>query len=201
MTTKVLVVGASGVLGSAVVTALEAAGDEVIGVSRSTDPGVDVLDDASIGALLERVGEVDAVVATIGSVPFVATPEATTEQFSEGIAGKLMSQVSLVLQAIPHVRDGGSFTLTTGILGQHPIAGSVIAGTVNGGIESFVIGAATDLPRRLRINVVSPNVIEEALPVYGPYFPGFRAVPAAEAAQAYVRSVHGVQTGQVFRVW
>lgn len=198
---RVLVVGASGTLGSAVVAALTEAGDDVVAVSRSTAPAVDLTDIASIDALFEQIGQVDAVVSATGSVPFVATPEATAEQFAQGIAGKLTSQINLVLRAIPHLRDGGSFTLTTGILAQHPIKGSVITGTVNGGLEAFVNTAATDLPRGQRINAVSPNVIEEALPRYGPFFPGFPAVPAAAAAQAFVRSVHGVQTGQVFRVW
>ena len=33
---------------------------------------------------------------------------------------------------------------------------------------------------------------------YHASFPGFVPVPAAEVGQAFVRSVHGVQTGQVF---
>lgn len=198
---RVLVVGASGTLGRAVAAALTAAEDEVVGASRSTDPGVDLTDPASIDDLFGRIGQVDAVVSATGSTPFVATPEATSQQFAEGLAGKLTSQISLVLRAVPHVRDGGSFTLTTGILAQHPISGSVITGTVNGGLEAFVTAAATDLPRGIRVNAVSPTVLEEALPTYGPFFPGFPPVPAAAAAQAFVRSVHGVQTGQVFRVW
>lgn len=198
---RVLMIGATGVLGSAVAQALTAVGDEVVGVSRSTEPMVDLTSISSIAALLDKVGDVDAVVSATGSVPFVSTSETTAEQFEQGITNKLTSQINLVLQAVPHVRDGGSFTLTTGILAQHPIAGSVIAGTVNGGLESFVTAAATDLPRGLRINAVSPNVLEEALPKYAPFFPGFHSVTAAEAAQAFVRSVHGVQTGQVFRVW
>lgn len=198
---RVLVVGASGTIGRAVVDALTTAGDDVVAVSRSTEPAVDLTDTSSIDALFGQVGKFDAVVSATGTAPFVPTPEATQEQFAQGIAGKLTSQINLVLHALRHVRDGGSFTLTTGILAQHPIAGSVISGTVNGGLEGFVTAAATDLPRGLRINAVSPNVIEEALPKYGPFFPGFHAVTAAEAAQAFVRSVHGVQTGQVFRIW
>jgi hypothetical protein len=56
------------------------------------------------------------------------------------------------------------------------------------------------MPRGLRINVVSPGVIEEAMAVYAPYFRGFEPVPAARAALAYAKSVEGHQTGQVYRV-
>ena len=45
--------------------------------------------------------------------------EAGPEHFAEGIAGKLTSQINLVLRGVPHVSDGGSFTVVTGILGQH----------------------------------------------------------------------------------
>lgn len=198
---KVLVVGASGTIGRAVVDALLDVGDEVVAVSRSTDPSVDLTDLRSIDALFEQVGTVDAVVSATGSAPFVTMAEAGPEHFAEGIAGKLTSQINLVLRGVPHVSDGGSFTVVTGILGQHPIAGSLVSGTVNMGVEGFVTAAATDLPRGLRINAVNPTVIEEALPTYGPFFRGFPPVTAAEAAAAFVRSVHGVETGQVLRVW
>lgn len=198
---KVLVVGASGTIGRAVVNALLDIEDEVVGVSRSTDPPVDLTHPTSIDALFEQVGTVDAVVSATGTAPFVALAEASPEQFAEGIAGKLTSQINLVLRGLPHVSDGGSFTVITGILGQHPIAGSVVSGAVNMGVEGFVTAAATDLPRGLRINAVSPTVIEEALATYAPFFRGFAPVAAAEAAQAFVRSVHGVETGQVLRVW
>jgi NAD(P)-dependent dehydrogenase (short-subunit alcohol dehydrogenase family) len=71
---------------------------------------------------------------------------------------------------------------------------------VNGGVDGFVRGAAIELPRGIRINVVSPTVIEESLPSYGSYFPGTKAVPASEAALGYVKSVEGAQTGQVYRI-
>ncbi|GAA4283719.1 short chain dehydrogenase [Brevibacterium daeguense] len=198
---RILVVGGTGTIGAAVVQALTGSDTEVISVSRSSEPAVDITDTTSISAMYEAVGTVDAIVSTTGAAPFVATSEATPEQFAAGFADKLGGQINLTLLGLPHLRDGGSITLITGILAQHPVKNSVIAGTVNGGIEAFAVSAATDLPRGIRINVVSPNVIEEALPSYGSAFPGFHPVPAAQAAQAFVRSVHGVETGQVFRVW
>ena len=60
--------------------------------------------------------------------------------------------------------------------------------------------AAIELPRGVRINVVSPTVFEESMASYGPFFPGFIPVPVARAAQAYVKSIEGAQTGRVYRV-
>jgi NAD(P)-dependent dehydrogenase (short-subunit alcohol dehydrogenase family) len=67
-------------------------------------------------------------------------------------------------------------------------------------LEGFVRGAAIELPRGIRINVVSPTVLTESLGAYAPYFRGFEAVTAQRAALAYLRSVEGAQTGRVYRV-
>ncbi|MFD7956105.1 hypothetical protein ACFV4X_21735 [Streptomyces ardesiacus] len=61
-------------------------------------------------------------------------------------------------------------------------------------------GAAVGLGLDRRINSVSATVFTEAIPVYGDAFPGFAAVPTWEVAGAYVRSIEGAETGQVFRV-
>jgi hypothetical protein len=49
--------------------------------------------------------------------------------------------------------------------------------------------------------VVSPTVIEESLDSFGPYFRGYKAVPARQAALAYSKSVEGRQTGEIYKVW
>ncbi|WP_347345132.1 short chain dehydrogenase [Microbacterium sp.] len=197
---RILVIGGSGTIGRAVVSAFEELGDEVVSAGRSTSPAVDITDPASIRALYDAVGTVDAIVSVTGKVPYVDTASATPEDFAAGYANKLGGQVNLVLLGIAHLAQGGSFTLTTGILAQHSVPGSVIAGTVNGGLEAFLRTAALDLPHGIRINAVSPTIISRPNG-HSDLFRGFHAVTAEEAAQAYVRSVYGVETGQVFRVW
>ena len=66
---KILVVGSTGLIGSYVAKELEKHG-EVLGVSRSTPISVDVKDPASIKAMYEKVGRVDAVASCIGKVAF-----------------------------------------------------------------------------------------------------------------------------------
>ena len=72
-------------------------------------------------------------------------------------------------------------------------------GVLAAAVEAFVRAAAIELPPQ-RINAVSPTVAEESLPAYGPFFAGMEPVPAARVATAYVRSVEGAQTGQIYRV-
>ncbi|WP_287146555.1 short chain dehydrogenase [Aeromonas sp.] len=197
---NIVIVGASGTVGSAV-SELLAKDHQVIRVSHSRgDARVDMRDPASIKALFAQVGPFDALVVASGSVAFNGLTEMTDEQWQMGIQSKLMGQVNLTRAAIPYLNDKGSITLISGILSEEPINWGVSASTVNGAIDHFVKAAACELPRGLRINAVSPTVLEESMDKYADFFPGFVPVPAAKVAQAYKRSVLGIQTGQVFRV-
>jgi NAD(P)-dependent dehydrogenase (short-subunit alcohol dehydrogenase family) len=129
------------------------------------------------------------------------TPASAGESvYGLGLANKLMGQVNLTLAARDCLRDGGSITLIAGILSQEPIAMGSSASMVNGALESFARAAAIELPRGLRINVVSPTVFVESMGGYAPFFRGFEPVPVASAALAFSRSIEGRQTGQVYRV-
>ncbi|MGN5128725.1 short chain dehydrogenase [Aeromonas hydrophila] len=197
---KIVIVGASGTVGSAV-SELLAKDHQVIRVGHSQgDATVDMRDPASIKALFAKQGQFDALVVASGSVAFNALTEMTDEQWQVGLESKLMGQINLTRAAIPHLNDKGSITLISGILSEEPINWGASATTINGAIDHFVKAAACELPRGLRINVVSPTVLTESMDKYASFFPGFVPVPAARVAQAYQKSVLGVQTGQVFRV-
>lgn len=197
---KIIVIGASGTIGRAVVEQLHAR-HEIVEAGRSSPAErVDIADMASVRSLFERVGKVDAVVVAAGHVHFGPLAEMTPAQFGIGLQDKLMGQVNVALVAQHHLNDGGSITLTSGVLTDDPIRYGVNATTVNGAVEGFARAAALELPRGIRINVVSPSVLEESLESYGPYFLGFEPVPARRAALAYVKSVEGLQTGKVLRV-
>lgn len=197
---KILVIGASGTIGKAVVAQLKTR-HEVISVgSSSGDFQANMENLNEIQALFEKVGKVDAVVVTAGNVHFGPLAEITPEQFALGLNSKLMGQVNVAQTAARYLNDGGSITLTSGILSDDPIRYGAAATMTNRAVEGYVVGAALELPRGIRINVVSPTVLEESLPAYGPYFLGFEAAPAARVALAYERSVEGAQTGQVYRV-
>jgi len=196
---RILVVGASGLLGSAVVAELSAR-HEVISASRGSDVAVDIKDVASIRAMYEKLGKLDAVVCTAGKAHFGPLAEITEEKMWIGLKDKLMGQVNLVLEGTQYLNDGGSFTLVSGILGAEPIKAGANASLVNGAIDSFVKSASIELPRGIRINSVSATVFTEALGHYGPYFRGFKPVPVADAALAFSRSVEGAGTGQVYKI-
>ncbi|MCB1043003.1 MAG: short chain dehydrogenase [Acidobacteria bacterium] len=197
---RVIVVGASGTIGKAVVNEL---GDrhDIVKVGRQRgDLTVDISDPNSIMSMYTEIGSFDALVCAAGHVHFGPFMDFTQEQWQLGLNHKLMGQVNLVMMGMDHINDRGSFTLTSGILGDEPIEFGASASMVNGALQGFVMSAAIEMPRGIRINLVSPTVIEEALPDYGPFFRGFDAVSAAKAALGYAKSVEGRRTGQVIRI-
>lgn len=197
---KILVIGATGTVGQGIVNELSR-DNQVIRVGKTQgDYQVDLTSEESVRALFAQTGKVDAVISATGGVHFGPLTEMTSEQFNSGLQDKLMGQVRLVLIGKEFVNPGGSFTLTTGILTQQPIRTGVNATAVNAALEGFVLAAANELAG-LRINAVSPTVLTEALESYGPFFPGFESAPASRVALAYRRSVDGVETGKVYRVW
>ncbi len=197
---RVLLVGASGTIGKAVAAELGSR-HEIVSAGRSSgDVHLDITDIGSIRAAFEAAGPLDAVVSAAGHVKFAPLEEMEAPDYEIGLRDKLMGQVNLVLVGRHTITDGGSFTLTTGVLDRDPIHMGSSASMVNGAVNAFAVAAAIELPRQLRINVVSPGVIEEAMESYAPFFRGFEPVSAARAALAYAKSVEGAQTGQVYRV-
>lgn len=203
---RILLVGASGTLGKAIAAELGAR-HEIISAGRTSGTvRMDMTDAASIQAALKQVGKLDAVISAAGHVTFAPLEKFKSAPLAEslhakGIHDKLMGQINLALAAREVLSDGGSITLTAGILSEHPVAQGSSASLVNGAIEAYVRAAAIEMPRGLRINAVSPSVFAESMKDYAPFFRGFEPIPVARAALGFSRSVEGLQTGQVYRVY
>lgn len=197
---KIIVFGATGTIGKAVVHELSPR-HEIIKVGKNSgDFHCDIRDENSVRKLFKKVGEFDALVTAAGNVHFADFEKMTHDLYQIGLQDKLMGQVNLVLIGREYIKDKGSFTLTSGILARDPIASGTSASMVNGAIESFVQAASIEMPRGLRINVVSPTVLLESMPKLASYFRGFDPVPANRVALAYSKSVEGLQTGQIYTV-
>lgn len=203
---RILVVGASGTIGKAIVAELKQRHDVVTGGRASGDVKIDIGDVASIREGLKKAGALDAVVCAAGEVAFAPLASFTAAPIGEslhakGLGNKLLGQVNLALAARDVLKDRGSITLTSGILSEQPIAAGSSASLVNGAIDAWVRAASIEMPRGLRINVVSPTLVTESLPAFGPFFRGFETAPTSRVALAYSRSVEGLQTGQVYKVF
>ena len=197
---KIIIIGASGTVGRAVAQELSQR-HEVIHVGRTQgDYQVDITSQQSVESLFEKTGRVDAIVSATGNLFFGPLATMTDGDFNQGLQDKLLGQIRLALTGQHYLNDGGSITLISGIVAHEPIAQGVNATTVNAGLEGFVRAAACELPRGIRINLISPTVLTESAAAYDGFFPGFASVPAASVAQAYRRSVEGIQSGRIYKV-
>ncbi len=198
---KIILIGANGTIGELVQTAMAGAGHEIVKVGRkSGDFQVDIESRESIRQLYQAVGSFDAVAVAAGEVVFAPLSQLTAENWQFSLGSKLMGQISLVQEAIPFINERGSFTLVSGVLNDEPIFASAAAAAVSGALEGFARAAAVELPKGLRINVVSPTILKESEAQFGPFFPGAIPVEGWRVAQAYKRAILGVQTGRVYKV-
>lgn len=111
---KVLLIGATGTIGSAVHKRLKENHDVIPVGFNDSDYQVDIADKTSVLNLFEQVGEIDAVISTTGLSAFGALNELTDEQYSLGWSNKLMGQINLQRIGQSFVREGGVILLTSG---------------------------------------------------------------------------------------
>lgn len=197
---KIILVGGTGTIGKAISSELGKRHDLIKASPNTGDVKLDMTSYASIEAMFKHIGKFDALVCTAGAGHFGPLAEMKEEHFYTGIKSKLMGQINLVLSGTNYVSDSGSFTLTSGILSEDPIRGGAGLGFLNGAINSFAVSAAIELPRGIRINAVSPGLVEDSAGM-SPYFPGHVLVPMQRLVSAYVKSVEGGITGQVIKVY
>ncbi len=191
---RIVVVGATGTIGSAVVAALSGQHD-VVGVGHTKGAiHVDLASLESIDKMFAAVGAFDALVCAAGRAAFGSLENLKDADFQLGLSNKLMGQVNLVRIGLKQMRDNGSFTLTSGVLSREPMKGSASISMVNAGLEGFARAAALELPRGIRINVVSPPWVTETL-IARKMDPSI-GLPAATVAQAYLSSIGSAVTGQ-----
>lgn len=194
---RIIVIGATGTIGKEVVAALEGRHEVVRVGQHSGEHQVDIASRESVERLFQAVGPFDALVSAAGLTRFKPLENLSDEDFQFCLANKLMGQVNLVRHGLAHVRDGGSFTLTSGVLTYEPIPGSSAISLVNGGLEAFARAAALEMPRGIRVNVVSPPWVTETLEAIERDVDVAGSLRAKEVAAAYVESVEGSRNGEV----
>ncbi|MFC8128721.1 short chain dehydrogenase [Streptomyces sp. NPDC057302] len=194
---KIVVIGAGGTIGSALVDALESSGShEVVRASRRGPVVVDLAKPSSIDEMFDAVGTVDAVVAVAGSGRIARIDASSDDEYFQGLEGKMLGQVQLTRRAAHRLRDGGSLTLTDGI-SAFSEPGLSFAALVNGGLAHFVPTAAAEMPRGIRLNSVSPGWVSQTLEKMGR--DGAQGTPVAEVVRAYVELIEGSARGLVVR--
>lgn len=196
---RVVVIGSSGLIGSAIVRRLSALDGgrryAVVGATRHTEPPLDLDSSTSIRRYFDRIGVIHHVVVAGGDARFGPLPELSSEDFSVGLRSKLMGQVNVALEATRRPVPPRSITLTSGALAHSPIAGSSAVALVNGAIDAFARAATLDLPATVRVNVVSPGWLAETRRRLGLDPAG--ALAADDVADLYLQAIEGGARGQI----
>jgi NADP-dependent 3-hydroxy acid dehydrogenase YdfG len=166
---------------------------------HSGDLKFNLEDSSSIRELFERAGLLDAIIAVAGEVKWDRFENLAEEDYIAGIKSKLMGQINLVRIGKYYLTQGGSITLTSGILADEPEFMTTIAAMVNGALHSFVKAVNLEL-ETIRVNVVCSDVVEDSFEKYKDYFPGHIPVPMQKVVEAYVNCVESNIRGKIIRL-
>lgn len=195
---KIIIVGATGTMGKFLVKALENEHDIIKAASKDADIDVDITSPESIENMFKQIGSFDALISTAGPTFVGPWGKLNNETFRNGVEGKMMGQINLVLIGQKYINPKGSFSLITGALTHEPQVNFANASAVNGAVEGFVRAAAIELENSVRINAISPTVIEDS-PQYFPYFPGEIPTTMRQLEFMFRKSVFGKVTGHVIK--
>ncbi len=195
---KIIIVGATGTMGKYLTSAFEKEHEVIKAASAGGDILVDITSTKSIENMFKQVGAFDALISTAGPTFVGPWKKMADKEFRQGVEGKMMGQINLVLIGQHYINPKGSFTLITGALSHDPQKNFANASAANGAVEGFVRAAAIELENGIRINAVSPTVIENS-PQYFPYFPGDIPVTMQQLEFGFRKAVFGANTGQVIK--
>ncbi len=195
---KIIIVGASGTMGTYLSKVFEKEHEIVRADRNSLDVRVDITAPESIENMYRTVGAFDALICTAGPTYVGPWKKLTDKEFRKGVEGKMMGQINLVLIGQHYINPKGSFTLISGALTHEPQLNFANASAANGAVEGFVRAAAIELEKGIRINAVSPTVIENS-PQYFPFFPGDIPVTMHQLEHGFRKAVFGANTGQVIK--
>jgi NAD(P)-dependent dehydrogenase (short-subunit alcohol dehydrogenase family) len=190
---KILLVGASGTIGQAVEENIKAHHEVVSANYANGDVKVDLGNPDSIRNMFEVVGHVDAVISTAGVAAFAGFDDLTDKDYQTALNNKLMGQINLLRLGKPFINEGGSITLTSGVLSREPMHGSSVISMANGALESFVKAAALEISN-FRVNVVAPVFVKETMAMMG--MDTESGLSANDTAKAYMAAVTGTMHGQ-----
>jgi NAD(P)-dependent dehydrogenase (short-subunit alcohol dehydrogenase family) len=198
---KIVIIGATGTIGKKVAERL-AEKHEITAVGRNSgELRVDIADYDSLLNLFRKVNKCDAVISIAGEAKWAPFDDLTEADYFYGLRHKLMGQVNLVRIARDYLTPGGSITLTTGLLADHPVPMTSSAAMVNGAIHSFVKAAALEISDGIRLNVVSPGLVEDSAVRYADFFPGIEPVAMDDVIAAYEKCLYEPLHGQIIRIY
>jgi NAD(P)-dependent dehydrogenase (short-subunit alcohol dehydrogenase family) len=223
---KVVVIGGSSGIGYAVAEAALAEGAQVVIASSNPENvaaaagrlgggaeglALDVRESAAIASFFEGLGAFDHLAYTAGDWGgrFGSQLDLEPDAASALLQVRFWGAKTAAACARDQIADGGSITLTSGMLGHRPMKGSPLTAAFVGATEHLTMGLAVELAP-VRVNCVCLGLIatppvammgEEMVSRWTARLPLPRPGEPGEAAQAYLYCMRaGYTTGQTLRV-
>ena len=152
----VVIIGGTSGIGAALARQLTVDNQIVHVASRQT--GVDVADEQSVNRFFESIGAFDHLVITAGSsAPAGKVVDVDFQQAKAAFDTKFWGSINATKQAVRYIKQGGSITLTTGMLSRKVVANTYVKSTMNAALEAFTKVLAKELAP-IRVNAVSPGL-------------------------------------------
>jgi NAD(P)-dependent dehydrogenase (short-subunit alcohol dehydrogenase family) len=204
--------GASVIIASSSAERVQKAVESIGGDAQGQ--AIDLSDERAVATFFSKLGAFDHLVFTAGDSLHLHDLAATDlQQARHAFELRYWSALAAVKYGSPYIRKEGSVVLTTGIAGQRPQKGWVIAASVCGTIEALTRALAVELAP-IRVNAVSPGVVrtnlwqsmsapdrERLFESVGKSLPVGRVGEAHDVAQAYLFLMQeGFSTGQTIVV-
>src|SRR5712671_5308457 len=200
---RVVVLGGSSGIGLAVAEQAASQGAKVVIASSNTErvqraveslggnaqgQTLDLSDEQAVETLFTKLGAFDHLVFTAGdSLHLQDLATTDLRQARRAFDLRYWAALAAVKYGSKNIRNGGSIVLTTGVAGQRPHKGWVIAASVCGTIEALTRALALELAP-IRVNAVSPGVVRTNL---------WQSMTAAEREDLYERAGNSLPVGRV----
>ena len=160
---KIVIVGATGVLGSEIAAQLSAAGASVAAVVRSasslntatvTEHAIaDLTDTTALAAALASLAPCDGIINAAGIVAFGNIAELDSQTLTQLFAINAIAPIVALREGAKHINEGGFFLNISAVVAQQPMAGMAAYSASKAAVWGAMIAATREL-RRQQIDVI-----------------------------------------------
>jgi NAD(P)-dependent dehydrogenase (short-subunit alcohol dehydrogenase family) len=113
---------------------------------------------AALAEIAETLGGIDVLFVNAGVGGFAMVPDVTEAFWDEIHTVNLRGAFFAIQHALPLLRDGGAIVITGSIGSLAAVPGNVAYATAKAGLRAMArIVAKELLPRRIRVNLISPG--------------------------------------------
>ncbi|KHL26505.1 hypothetical protein PK98_08870 [Croceibacterium mercuriale] len=173
---RIVITGAGGALGRAVVQAFADRGDAVTAIVRREVAGLplavrqiaagDLNDPAGARSALDAAaaalgGGIDALIHLVGGFEWSTVEQSRPELWRQLFSDNVETTLGTIQAALPWIGDGGAILCVGAASAQPAGAGMAPYATAKSGVARIVEALAAELkPRNIRVNAILPAIID-----------------------------------------